>query len=146
MAIIGFSFPPSSGQLCLTPGVFGVEDGVVPAVGVAPVVAQPRVVPGVGQDVAETLAGVGNDPVSRGAEQAVLNEDDGPLAARVGLLPVRDPVESQDVAVSRGRPVLLGRVAVVPDEDRLNRGLIRSSFVSQLSPWGRHSWAEAGLS
>ena len=117
---------------------------MVPAVGVAPVVPQPDVVAGIGQKVSEALAGVGDDPVSGGAEQAVLHEDDGPLAARVGLLPVRDPVESQDVAVSRGRPVLLGRVAVVPDEDRLNRGLIRFSFVSQLSPWGRHSWAEAG--
>ena len=52
----------------------------------------------------------------------MLHEDDRPLAARVGLLPVRDPVESQDVAVSRGGPVLLGRVAVVPDQDRLNTG------------------------
>ena len=65
----------------------------------------------------------------------MLHEDDRPLAARVGLLPVRDPVESQDVAVSRGDPVLLGRVAVVPDQDRLNTGRTDQSqqlYVSSL--------------
>ena len=113
-----------------------VEDSVVPAVGVAPVVPQPHVVAGVGQDVAETLGGVGDDPVSGGAEEAVLQEDHWSLPPRVGLLAVRDPVERQDVAVTRHRPVLLGRVAVTPDQLRLNRGLVRLSLVSPLSHRG----------
>ena len=38
-----------------TPGVLGVEDGVVPAVGVAPKVSQPHVVASICQDVAQAL-------------------------------------------------------------------------------------------
>ena len=129
-----------------TPGVLGVEDGVVPAVGVAPVVAQPDVVAGVSQDVSEPLGWVRHHPVSGGAEQAVLHEDDGPLHGGVGSLPVRDPVEGEDVAVLRHRPVLLGGVAVVPDEDGLNtdQSDLCLALHCSLLPWGRHSGAEAG--
>ena len=56
----------------------------------------------------------------------MLHENDGSLPGWVGSLPVWDPVESQDVAVLRYRPVLLGWVAVVPDKDRLNTGVVRS--------------------
>ena len=56
----------------------------------------------------------------------MLHENDGSLPGWVGSLPVWDPVESQDVAVLRYRPVLLGWVAVVPNKDRLNTGVVRS--------------------
>jgi len=52
----------------------------------------------------------------------VLNEDDRSLEARISLLAVRDPVQGEDVAVLGGGPVLLSRVAVVPDE--VGRGVI----------------------
>ena len=96
--------------------MLGVQHGVVPAVRVAPEVSQPNVITSICQDVTQSFTGVRHHPVSRGTEETVLNEDDRSLEARISLLAVRDPVQGEDVAVLGGGPVLLSRVAVVPDE------------------------------
>ena len=57
------------------------------------------------------------------------HQDDGSLSGRVGSLPVRDPVESQDVAVLSHCPVLLSWVAIAPDQGRLGTGQVRSGQV-----------------
>ena len=98
---------------------------------VASKVAKPDVIAGICKEEPKGFSTVADHPVSGGAEEAVLQEDHWSLPPRVGLLAVRDPVERQDVAVTRHRPVLLGRVAVTPDQLRLNRGRVRPS--NQLS-------------
>ena len=59
----------------------------------------------------------------------MLNEDDRSLEARISPLAVRDPVQGEDVPVLGGSPVLLSRVAVVPDEVGLK---IRDPILSDI--------------
>merc|ERR550534_1123953 len=96
-----------------------VEGGVVPAVEVSSVVAQPHVVASIGEDVAESLAWCRNDPIRRAAEQAVLHKDGRARTFQILVgQPMWNPVQSQDVIVRRCHPVFLRRVTIRTDQFR----------------------------
>ena len=69
----------------------------------------------------------------------MLHEDGGSPEVGVGPPAVRDPVEGEDVAVLGGGPVLLHRVAVLPDQVGLDRRDSERVRPVSASPWGRHS-------
>jgi hypothetical protein len=86
---------------------------VVPAVHIPSKVAQPHVVAGVGEEEAKCLGTVADDVVGGGAEQAVLEEDDGAGAG--------DAVEGEQVAVLREGGVRLAREPRLRDQLKLWR-------------------------
>mmetsp|Transcript_20207 Transcript_20207/g.55754 ORF Transcript_20207/g.55754 Transcript_20207/m.55754 type:complete len:283 (-) Transcript_20207:413-1261(-) len=100
-------------------GAGDAEVGVVSAVPVAPVVAEPNIVSSIRQDVSQRLPGRIADVRERRFQKRVLQQYNGPSSHGVRVQPMRNPEEVEDVPISSGHKVGLDRIP--PARDHLGQ-------------------------
>lgn len=92
----------------------GRHGDVFAGVGVASRIAHPNIVPSIGQDVGKRLSRPRHQPISRGAQETVLQIYRGTIRVPVGES-VRDAVHGEDIPVGSVDFVALEGVAMLCD-------------------------------